>query len=274
MSFSLGVIGLGKMAQVILQSSLDKGQFSSEAVIGIVGQSKNVKKVRDQFPKLLVLEANNPRSIEVWDSPVKLLAVKPQQLDQVKEKKPSKFDHKLGNKPLLISILAGIKLSKLQDCFPSHSCVRVIPNIPALVGSGLTGIAWGDEVSSQQRGLVESIFKNIGEVSELPEDQLDAFLALTSSGPAYLALIAEALADGAVAAGLPRNLAHNFTYLTMEGTARLLKQKSLHPGELKDMVASPSGTTIEALRHLEKERIRSAFIEAVVLAAKKSRDFS
>ena len=106
----------------------------------------------------------------------------------------------------------------------------------------------------------------------MPEVQLDAFLALTSSGPAYLALIAEALADGAVAAGLPRRLAHQLTHLTIEGTYILLKEKELHPGELKDMVASPAGTTIRAIRYLEKEGVRSALIEAVVLAAKKSRE--
>ena len=107
---------------------------------------------------------------------------------------------------------------------------------------------------------------------EFPEKELDAFLALTSSGPAYLALIAEALADGAVAAGMPRLMAQQLANKTMVGTALLLQKKELHPGELKDMVASPGGTTIAALRHLEKQGLRSSLIEAVVAAAERSRE--
>ena len=173
---------------------------------------------------------------------------------------------------MLISVLAGVKLDTLQSLFPSHSCVRAVPNAPALVGAGLTGLSWGYDVSEEHKRLVEKIFNPISKVFQLPEMQLDAFLALTSSGPAYLALIAEALADGAVAAGLPRYLAYQLTNLTLEGTSRLLKEKELHPGELKDMVASPAGTTIRAIRHLEKEGVRSALIEAVVLSAQKSRE--
>ena len=165
-------------------------------------------------------------------------------------------------------------MDRLQSLFPSHACVRAVPNTPALVGSGVTGLAWGDAVSAAQQRLVIEFFQLISKVYELPEDQLDAFLALTSSGPAYLALVSEALADGAVAAGLPRHLANTLTHATIEGTVRLLKEKELHPGQLKDMVASPAGTTIRALRHLEKEGVRSALIEAVVLAAKRSKELS
>ena len=138
----------------------------------------------------------------------------------------------------------------------------------------MTGLSWGDDVSEEHKRLVEKIFNPISEVFQLPEMQLDAFLALTSSGPAYLALIAEALADGAVAAGLPRHLAQQLTNLTIEGTSRLLKEKELHPGELKDMVASPAGTTIAAVRKLEKAGLRSAFIEAVVAAFERSQELS
>ena len=121
---------------------------------------------------------------------------------------------------------------------------------------------------------MQKFFNPISEVLELPEKQLDAFLALTSSGPAYIAVIAEALADGAVAAGLPRILANYLSHRTLAGTALLLKEKDLHPGQLKDMVASPGGTTIAALRHLEMAGVRSALIEAVVAAAERSRELA
>jgi len=263
------------MAQVIVHGLFESGQYQPEEVLGVVGQSKSVKRVLDYFSNnISVVHSQDTNASHVWDAPVKILAVKPQQLNLIKENTLLLKQSDVEDKPLLISILAGVRLDKLQSLFPSHACVRAVPNTPALVRSGLTGLAWGDDLSEQQKQLVEAIFKPISEISELPEDQLDAFLALTSSGPAYIALISEALADGAVAAGLPRHLANHFTPLTIEGTALLLKEKELHPGELKDMVASPAGTTIRALRHLEKEGVRSAFIEAVVLAANKSREMA
>ncbi len=275
MTLSLGVIGLGRMAQLILRSLLEAEKFKYEEVIGIVGQSRSIKTAAEYFSNdFLIVDAKNAKAEKVWDLPVKLLAVKPQQLEQIKENCSTSINSESGQKPLLISILAGVKLDRLQALFPSHACVRAVPNTPALVGAGLTGLAWGDEVSIEQQRLVMEFFKPISKVYELPEDQLDAFLALTSSGPAYVALVSEALADGAVAAGLPRHLSNALTHATVEGTIRLLKEKKLHPGQLKDMVASPAGTTIRALRHLEQEGVRSALIEAVVLAASRSKELS
>ena len=275
MTLSLGVIGLGRMAQLILRSLLEAEKFKYEEVIGIVGQSRSIKTAAEYFSHdFLIVDAKNATAKKVWDLPVKLLAVKPQQLVQIKENCSTSINSESGQKPLLISILAGVKLDRLQALFPSHACVRAVPNTPALVGAGLTGLAWGDEVSIEQQRLVMEFFKPISKVYELPEDQLDAFLALTSSGPAYVALVSEALADGAVAAGLPRHLSNALTHATVEGTIRLLKEKKLHPGQLKDMVASPAGTTIRALRHLEQEGVRSALIEAVVLAASRSKELS
>ena len=161
-----------------------------------------------------------------------------------------------------------------MNTFPGHACVRAVPNTPSLVGEGLTGLAWGEGITTDQKMVVRKIFKPISEIFELPERQLDSFLALTSSGPAYIALVVEAMADGAVAAGLQRDLSNQLAHKTLSGTASLLREKCLHPAELKDMVASPAGTTISALRHLEHAGLRSALIEAVVLAAQKSRQLA
>ena len=119
-----------------------------------------------------------------------------------------------------------------------------------------------------------SLFAQVGEVVELPQAQLDAFLALTSSGPAFVALVAEALADGAVAAGLPRVLAQRMAHRTLAGTAALLQEQELHPAALKDMVSSPGGTTMAGLRQLERQGLRSALIEAVLAAAERSRELA
>ena len=185
---------------------------------------------------------------------------------------PSGGRTQLGAAPLLISVLAGVSLARLQRLFPGWRCVRAVPNTPCLVRQGLTGLAWGEGVSSERRRRVRELFALVGAVHELPESQLDAFLALTSSGPAFVALVAEAMADGAVAAGLPRTLAHELAHRTLAGTAALLHERQLHPAVLKDMVSSPAGTTIAGLRQLERGGLRSALLEAVLAAADRSRE--
>ncbi len=275
MPSSIGVIGLGRMAQALLLPLLEKGDFLPEQVFSIVGHEGSLLNARDQLPKgLRIATADDPSAEEVWRAPIQLLAVKPQQLELVKAKAKCFEQIGAGSRPLLISVLAGVTLKRLQQSFPSHNCVRAVPNTPSLVGAGLTGLAWGEGVTHEQRLSVKEIFSPISEVLELPEEQLDAFLALTSSGPAYVALMTEALADGAVAAGLPRSLAYHLAHRTLAGTAELLKEKELHPGQVKDMVASPGGTTITALRHLEKAGVRSALMEAVVVAAERSREMA
>ncbi len=273
MPVSLGVIGLGRIAQSLLTPLIDRGDFLPHQILGVVGSESSVGKAVKNFPKgLRVVSSDNPNADEVWSSPIKLLAVKPQQLSEIKEKKEE--NQQLTEKPLMISLLAGVTLSRLQKLFPGHICVRAVPNTPVLVKAGLTGLAWGDGITSEHRLIVKKIFTPISEVFELPEKQLDAFLALTSSGPAYVAVIIEALSDGAVAAGLPRSISNYLSHRTLAGTSLLLKEKDLHPGQLKDMVASPSGTTITALRHLEMAGLRSALIEAVVAAAERSREIA
>jgi pyrroline-5-carboxylate reductase len=213
-----------------------------------------------------------------WRAEALLLAVKPQQLAALAATAPAPPSAAEGSTegstqpPLLISVLAGVTLGRLQALFPGRRIVRAVPNTPCLVGAGLCGLAWGEGVSEAQRRWVQQLFAQVAEVVELPEPQLDAFLALTSSGPAFVALVSEAMADGAVAAGLPRALAQHLAHRTLAGTATLLHEQDLHPGQLKDMVSSPGGTTIAGLRRLEAGGVRSALLEAVLAAAERSRE--
>ena len=275
MKISLGIIGFGRMAKAIISPLFERGEYKPEHVFGIVGSTSSIKSSLSCLPQgVRVVSSEDVLSREVWSAPIKLLAVKPQQFSKVKESVSTFQPNDKFPKPLLVSVLAGITLKSLQKAFPMHTCVRVVPNTPALIGEGLTGLAWGDEITSDQKIAVRKIFEPISEIFELPERQLDSFLALTSSGPAYIALVVEAMADGAVAAGLERSLSNQLAHKTLSGTASLLREKSLHPAELKDMVASPAGTTISALRHLELAGLRSALIEAVVLAAQRSRQLA
>ena len=263
------------MAKAIVSPLLEKGEYDPQNVFGIVGSNSSIPSAVSDLPKgVKVVSSEDSVSREVWKAPLKILAVKPQQFSKIRESVSLFQPNDQFPKPLLISVLAGITLKSLKKAFPGHTCVRAVPNTPSLVGQGLTGLAWENDITLDQKKVVRKIFEPISEIHELEEPKLDSFLALTSSGPAYLALVLEAMADGAVAAGLPRQLSNQLAHKTLSGTASLLREKSLHPAELKDMVASPAGTTISALRHLELAGLRSALIEAVVLAAQKSRQLA
>ena len=258
------------MAKALVWPLLERGELPAEGLAATVARPSSLEELRTNWPEPVRAFLSGEDGAElVWQAPLQLLAVKPQQLDAVAAAAPS-VDHK----PLLISVLAGVTLERLQRLFPGHRCIRAVPNTPALVGAGLTALAWGHGVTASQQEQVKALFASVGEVLELPEDKLDAFLALTSSGPAFVALIAEAMADGAVAAGLPRDLAHHLAHRTLAGSAELLHQRRLHPAVLKDMVSSPAGTTIAGLRALERGGVRSAVIEAVVAAAERSRELA
>ena len=274
---TFGVVGLGRMALALLLPLLDAGLIEPAAVRAAVASSSSAQRLREAHGFAVDTDAS-----EAWLAPVVVLAVKPQQLDQVAlqagaarnpQASPSSSS-RAAEAPLLISVLAGVRLERLQRLFPEWRCVRAVPNTPCLVRAGLTGLAWGEGIDPERRQWVQTLFAQVGEVLELPEAQLDAFLALTSSGPAFVAVMAEALADGAVAAGLPRALAHHLTHRTLAGCAALLHEQALHPAQLKDMVSSPAGTTIAGLRQLERAGVRSALIEAVVAAAVRSRELA
>ena len=269
---SFGVIGLGRMAQALLTPWLEAGLLHREQLQLSVASESSAHALRQRFG--CPVHTDPGACLIVSEL---LLALKPQQLDGLVEQLGGRSAiaaaaASRAEPPLLISVLAGVSSERLQDCFPGWRVVRTVPNTPALVRQGLVGLAFADGVSAEQQQRVQTLFAAVGEVLELPESQLPAFLALTSSGPAFVALVAEALADGAVAAGLPRARAHHLAHRTLAGTAALLFEQDLHPGELKDMVSSPAGATIAGIRVLEQSQLRSALMEAVVRAADRSRE--
>ena len=212
------------MAKAIISPLIERGEYQPEYILGIVGSSSSISSALSDLPEgVKVVSSEDSLSKEVWNAPLKLLAIKPQQFSKIKESSPSFQPSDQFPKPLLISVLAGITLKSLKKAFPSHTCVRAVPNTPSLVGEGLTGLAWGNDITLHQKKAVRNIFEPISEIFELEERQLDSFLALTSSGPAYIALVVEAMSDGAVAAGLPRHLSNQLAHKTLSGTASLLR---------------------------------------------------
>lgn len=202
-------------------------------------------------------------------SDVVLLAIKPQIFSQVATELTASFQN---TSAVLLSILAGTSIAQLEAAFPEQPILRAMPNTPAQVGAGVTAIARGQHTQPHHVERARTILETVGSVIEIPESLMDAVTGLSGSGPGYVALVVEALADGGVAAGLPRPIALQLAIQTVLGTAQLLQESGLHPGELKDRVTSPGGTTIAGIAQLEKQGLRSALIEAVRAASHRSKE--
>lgn len=264
MSIKLGIIGGGVMAEAILARLFNAKLYQPHEVL--VSEPKVTRREFLQQTYQVQVTVENQSAVESRDA--LLLAIKPQVLGMVLgglnlENRPQPY-------PLVISILAGVPLSRLEAGFPQYPVVRVMPNTPATVGAGMTAIAPGITVDPHHLALATTIFEAVGQVVPVPESLMDAVTGLSGSGPAFVAMMVEALADGGVAAGLPRVIAAQLALQTVLGTAQLLQTTELHPAQLKDKVTSPGGTTIAGVAQLEKAGFRSAIIEAVQAAYRRS----
>ena len=267
MTSKIAVIGFGNIAKAIITPLFEKKLLNPKDVYCLVNTKKSLENISKNYKyNINIFQANSKGSEIIWDCKVKLLSVKPQQLKNIIELEKNKNN-------LLVSILAGVSLEKLIKKFPNHKCVRVVTNIPITIGKGLTGISWGDEITEDQKQFIKRLFENSSKIYEFPEDLLDIFLSVTSSGPAIIALIIEALSDGGLSGGLQKKLSEELVLEMILGTVSLIKETNLSTAELKNMVTSPGGTTISALRVLENRSLRSALIEAVVSASNRSKEF-
>jgi len=265
----IGIIGFGNIAKAIITPLLDNKLIYSENIYCVVNSEESLENIKKNYKhNINVYKSGSKESKIVWDCQYKLLSIKPQQFNDISEPYYIK-----NNDNLIVSILAGVTLNRLKQKFPNHKCVRVVTNIPITIGKGLTGISWGEEITEDQKIFTKKLFENTSKIYEFTEDYLDIFLALTSSGPAIIALIIEALSDGGLSGGLPKILSEELVKEMILGTTSLLKENKLTTSELKNLVTSPGGTTISALRVLEKKGVRSALIESIVSASNRSKEF-
>ena len=254
------------MGEAILSRLIAQKVYLAQTILVSEPQAER----RDYLEQQYQVKITSNNRVVAENSQVLLLAIKPQVLDVVAadlvNQKPK------DERSLVISILAGVPLSRLSKVFPNQPIIRVMPNTPAIIGAGITAIAAGEDVTPEQRETAKSIFTSVGQVVEVPEYQMDAVTGLSGSGPAFVAIAIEALADGGVAAGLPRAIAQQLAIQTVLGTAKLLQESKLHPAQLKDRVTSPGGTTIAGVAELESNGFRSAIIEAVQAAYYRSQE--
>jgi pyrroline-5-carboxylate reductase len=204
-------------------------------------------------------------------SEVIVLAVKPQSMAAVL----AELRKAVTPSHLVISIAAGITIDSIVAGLGQHArVVRVMPNTPALIGEGISAFALGSGARAEDAALVEDLLGSVGHSVKVGEAMLDAVTGLSGSGPAFVYLMIEALSDGGVRAGLPRDIASLLAVQTVVGAARMVHESGEHPGALKDQVASPGGTTIAGLHALEKAGVRGAFIDAVMAATNRSAELA
>jgi len=261
----IGFVGAGNMAEAMMKGIISAGVATKEDMIA----SEIVPQRRDYITRTLGVRTVSDAIEVVRSSDVIILAVKPQQVGPVlDELKPY-----LSGDHLVISIAAGVKISFIE----SHlnwgvRVVRVMPNQPCFVGASASGFALGRSAKKEDGEIVQRILNSVGVAFALDEKLLDAVTGLSGSGPAYIYLVIEAMADGGVLVGLPRDVALQLAAQNVIGAGKTYLEMRKHPGELKDMVASPGGTTIEGLRVLEEAGVRGAFIDAVEAGAKRSEE--
>ena len=263
-TLKIGFLGAGKMASALAKGFIAAKIVSPRQIIA----SDLMENARAAFARDVGGTVTNANLEVLQFANVLILAVKPDQvLAVLNELKPG-----FTEKHLLVSIAAGVTLAKLEEALPLRArVIRVMPNTPALVGAGASGYALGSHANGDDGELAQRLLGAVGVAFAVKESLLDAVTGLSGSGPAYAFQIIEALSDGGVAAGLPRDVATRLAAQTLLGAAKMVLETGLHPGALKDMVTSPGGTTIEGLHEMEKGKVRGALINAVRAASEKSR---
>lgn len=253
------------MGEALLSCLLSKGMYAPESILVADLSHERRQLLAEQYS--IQTTHSNREAIEYGDTVI--LAIKPQVFDSVTRDFAGLT---LSDPPLVVSILAGVSIARLEKAVPGWPVIRAMPNTPATVGCGMTAIAIGSRAISEHKELASQLFSAVGEVVEVAEPLLDGVTGLSGSGPAYVAIVIEALADGGVASGLSRSTANKLALQTVLGTAQLLKRTGMHPAVLKDRVTSPGGTTISGIACLEELGLRSALIEAVRAASSRSRE--
>jgi pyrroline-5-carboxylate reductase len=256
-------VGTGQMARALGRGLVQRTLVRGTQITGFDPDPQACELFVTDIPGARI-GASNPDVVR--DSDVVILAVKPQLLAAVAQE----LNGVLGDNHVVVSIAAGVKLAQLAACLGTKRVVRVMPNTPCLVGKGASAFAAGDLATAADVELVSKMLEAVGFVCQLDERYLDAVTGLSGSGPAYIYVMIEALSDGGVRAGLPRDVATQLAAHTVRGAAEMVLGSGLHPGVLKDRVTSPGGTTIAGVQVLEEHAVRAAFIAAVEAAAERS----
>ena len=260
----IGFIGLGNMAKAMIGGMLQKEIVQKNDIIG----SAKTKATLEDMRRLYGVETRESNVAVAGEADILVLAVKPQYFQTVIEE----VRDVVTGDMLVISIAAGKTLDWIEQAFHKEiKLVRCMPNTPAMVGAGCTGVCVNSRVSPEETALSLKLMESFGRASMVPESLMDAVGAVSGSSPAFVFMFREAMADAAVAAGMPRAQACEFAAQAVYGSAKLMLESGKHPGELKDMVCSPGGTTIQGVRVLEEKGLRGAVMDALQAVVEQTR---
>lgn len=267
----IGFIGLGNMATAMIGGMLGTGAFQAGEIIGSARTQETADKVGEKYG----IDTGTDNREIAKQADVLILAVKPIFLSEVIAQIKDLVD---GESVLVISIAAGKTIAWIEREFgKTLRVIRCMPNTPAMVGEGCTCVCLKEtfsdpDVYAGDRDIALKIMGSFGKANILPERLIDAFIGVAGSAPAYVFMFIEAMADAAVMAGMPRKQAYEFAAQSVLGSAKMVLETGMHPGELKDMVCSPAGTTIEAVKVLEEKGMRAAVMDAIGACVDKSRN--
>lgn len=260
----LGFIGCGNMASAMMSGIISNGIVSAEDIMGADVFAPSREKAQEILG--IKITENNCEVVEWADAIV--LSVKPQFYENV----IAEIKDVVKEKQLIITLAPGKTLAWLEEQFgKTVKVIRTMPNTPAMVLEGMTAACPNAYVTDEELESVCEILRGFGDVEVVPEKMIDAVVAVSGSSPAYVFMMIEAMADAAVAEGMPRSKAYKFAAKAVLGSAKMVLETGKQPGELKDMVCSPGGTTIEAVKALEATGFRSSLMEAMEACAEKSR---
>ena len=266
----IGIIGAGAMGSSLCRGLANSGAIPANKIVVYDPHPPHTQALNES---LKVKVAENAVQIAKYTDII-LLCVKPYNVGVVLAEISESLERAEGKPlPLIISIAAGVKIEKIEGHLPSNlPVIRAMPNTPAQVGLGACAYCVGTHANANHAAQADLIFRSVGTAVQVPESMMDAVTALSGSGPAYIYLMIEALIDGGVKVGLPRDIATQLAAQTALGAAQMVIETKKHPAVLRDMVTTPAGTTIAAISSLEQSGVRAALIDAVERAAIRSKE--
>jgi pyrroline-5-carboxylate reductase len=261
----IAILGTGKIGEALLKGLLDSGWRKPEEIAASVRRPDHADELRERYG--LTPTLSNAEAIR--DAALLVVAVKPQDIEGLL----GEIGGLVSTEQTVLSIAAAVPTSLLERLLaPGVAVVRAMPNTPAVVHEGIAGICAGAHAGEEELQLAEDVLKHLGSVVRVAEPYMDAVTAVSGSGPAYFALLAEAMIEAGILLGLSREISTQLVVQTMLGTAKQLRDLKMHPVELREAVTSPGGTTIAAIRELERAGVRAAFLNAIQAAMDRGRE--
>lgn len=267
MDGTLAILGCGQIGEILARGLVDSGWKKPDEIAVTARREERVRELADRYG----FRAGTSNAQAVGEAKVVVISVKPQDMEGLL----AEIAGVITSEHLIITIAAAIPTRYIERRIPVEvPVVRAMPNTPSRVRQGIAGICPGSHATDEHLKIAEDVLSHVGRVVRLTEPYMDAVTAVSGSGPAYFALLAESMIDAGIMLGLSRQISTDLVVQTMLGTAMLLRDEKMHPVELREAVTSPGGTTIMAIRELERAGVRAALLNAIEAAMERSRELA